>query len=145
MSPVTCLVFGLNLLAENREARPVHCELAFPALGVDTPQVVSSKCRPPYSCLRTEKPHWSGVARGAEFQKTVDQLGAKKYQSMTVRLQRDELTHRVIALQNRLFLHYPSHFLRSLGYPPPQTCHRPDIIQMPSKLSIVFYLAFSLP
>ena len=28
-----------------------------------------------------EKQHWSGVARGAEFQKTVDQLGAKKDQS----------------------------------------------------------------
>ena len=46
-----------------------------------------------------EKQHWSGVARGAEFQKTVDQLGAKKDQSITVRLQRDESHGRSFSLE----------------------------------------------
>ena len=46
-----------------------------------------------------EKQHWRGVARGAEFQKTVDQLGAKKDQSITVRLQRDESHGRSFSLE----------------------------------------------
>jgi hypothetical protein len=46
-----------------------------------------------------EKKHWSGVAYGENFEQTVDQLGARKDQSITVRLQRDASHGRSLSLE----------------------------------------------
>ena len=46
-----------------------------------------------------EKKHWSGVAYGENFEQTVDQLGSRKDQSITVRLQRDASHGRSLSLE----------------------------------------------
>eukprot|EP00964_Phaeocystis_antarctica_P091427 scaffold58637_cov63-Phaeocystis_antarctica.AAC.1 len=67
----------------------VHEEEEAPEPCADVPATAAAK----------EKKHWSGVAYGAPFQQTFGQLGARKDQSIMVRLQRDETHGRSISLE----------------------------------------------